>query len=410
MDVREILDSMMGSRASDLHIKVATAPLIRVDGELYALGNPPPSAQDLELIIDQLLTAEQRAKFDADNEIDFAFGVPGLGRFRCNIFSQRGTPALAIRTIPFAIPSLDDLGMPQGIRQLATLSRGLVLVTGATGSGKSTTLAALIDTANQETNKNVITIEDPIEFLHRDKMSAIHQREVGVDTKSFSEGLRRILRQDPDIILVGEIRDRETMETVLMAADTGHLVFSTLHTTDAAMTMQRVLSFFEPYQQDAVRQQLAANLQAVVSQRLVPKRGGSGRVPAVEILFNTPTIREMLQMGKPLDGLRTIIEEGVTQYGMQSFDQSLMKLLRDELIIEDEALKYCTNPNEFMLHLKGINSSSDRTWAPVEAGQLTAATRASTYGNQAADQIDVPARPLGTAATRGGLPGWMSKE
>ncbi len=410
MDVRDILDSMMGSGASDLHIKVATAPLIRVDGELFALGNPPPSAQDLELIIDQLLTAEQRAKFDAENEIDFAFGVPGLGRFRCNIFTQRGTPALAIRTIPFTIPSLEDLGMPATIKQLALLSRGLVLVTGATGSGKSTTLASLIDMANQVTNKNVITIEDPIEFLHRDKMSAIHQREVGVDTRSFAEGLRRILRQDPDIILVGEIRDRETMETVLMAADTGHLVFSTLHTTDAAMTMQRVLSFFEPYQQDAVRQQLAANLQCIVSQRLVPKRGGSGRVPAVEILFNTPTIREMLQMGKPLDGLRTIIEEGVTQYGMQSFDQSLMQLLRDDLIIEDEALKYCTNPNEFTLHLKGINSSSDRTWAPVEAGKLKSESSASTYGSQASDQIEVPARPLGSAATRGGLPGWMSKE
>jgi twitching motility protein PilT len=410
MDIREILDAMMGSNASDLHLKVATAPLIRVDGELYALGNPPPSAQDLEIIIDSLLTSEQRHKFDAENEIDFAFGVPGLGRFRCNIFTQRGTPALAIRTIPIAIPSLEDLGMPEAIKKLAFLSRGLVLVTGATGSGKSTTLASLIDTANQETNKNIITIEDPIEFLHRDKMSAIHQREVGVDTRSFGEGLRRILRQDPDVILVGEIRDRETMETVLMAADTGHLVFSTLHTTDAAMTMQRVLSFFEPHQQDEVRHQLAANLQAVVSQRLVPKRGGSGRVPAVEILFNTPTIREMLQMGKSLDNLRTIIEEGVTQYGMQSFDQSLMKLMRDEMITDDEALKYCTNPNEFQLHLKGINSSSDRTWAPVEAGQLKNVSRPSNYGPQGGDTVDVPARPLGSAATRGGLPGWMSKE
>jgi len=410
MDVREILDAMMAANASDLHVKVATAPLIRVDGELYSLGAEPPSAQDIELIIDQILTAEQRQKFDAESEIDFAFGVPGLGRFRCNIFMQRGSPALAIRTIPFAIPSLEDLGMPQIIKRLALLSRGLVLVTGATGSGKSTTLASLIDTANQETNKNVITIEDPIEFLHRDKMSAVHQREVGVDTKSFAEGLRRVMRQDPDIILVGEIRDRETMETVLMAADTGHLVFSTLHTTDAAMTMQRVLSFFEPYQQESVRHQLAANLQAIVSQRLVPKRGGSGRVPAVEILFNTPTIREMLQMGKPLDSLRSIIEEGVTQYGMQSFDQSLMKLLKEGLIIEDEALKFCTNPNEFQLHLRGINASSDRTWAPVDAGQLTAATRASSYGPQDVDQIDVPARPLGPAATRGGLPGWMSKE
>jgi twitching motility protein PilT len=410
MDIREVLDAMIAAKASDLHVKVATAPLIRVDGELYALGNPPPSAQDLELIIDTLITPEQRDKFDAENEIDFAFGVPGLGRFRCNIFRQRGTAALAIRTIPVNIPSLEDLGMPATIKKLACMSRGLVLVTGATGSGKSTTLASIIDTANQETNKNIITIEDPIEFLHRDQMSAVHQREVGVDTRSFAEGLRRILRQDPDIILVGEIRDRETMETVLMAADTGHLVFSTLHTTDAAMTMQRVLSFFEPHQQEEIRHQLAANLQAVVSQRLVPKRGGSGRVPAVEILMNTPTIREMLQMGKPLDSLRTIIEEGVTQYGMQSFDQSLMKLLRDDMITEDEALKYCTNPNEFKLHLTGINSSSDRTWAPVEAGQLKNASRPSTYGPQGDETVDVPARPLGEAATRGGLPGWMSKQ
>jgi len=413
MDIREILDAMMGSKASDLHIKVATSPLIRVDGELYALGASPPSAQELELVIDSLLTAEQRHKFDADNEIDFAFGVPGLGRFRCNIFSQRGTPALAIRTIPITIPSLDDLGMPGAIKKLSSLSRGLVLVTGATGSGKSTTLASLIDQANQETNKNVITIEDPIEFLHRDKMSAIHQREVGVDTRSFAEGLRRIMRQDPDIILVGEIRDRETMETVLMAADTGHLVFSTLHTTDAAMTMQRVLSFFEPHQQEEVRHQLAANLQAVVSQRLVPRRGGSGRVPAVEILFNTPTIREMLQLGKSLDNLRSIIEEGVTQYGMQSFDQSLMKLLKEDVITDDEALKYCTNPNEFQLHLKGINSSSDRTWAPVEAGQLKNATHASSYGAPAgggALESGGPPRPLGDAANRGGLPSWMTKD
>jgi twitching motility protein PilT len=249
-------------------------------------------------------------------------------------------------------------------------------------------------------------------------MSAIHQREVGVDVNSFAEGLRRILRQDPDIILVGEIRDRETMETVLMAADTGHLVFSTLHTTDAAMTMQRVLSFFPPHQQEAIRHQLAANLQAVVSQRLVQKRGGSGRVPAVEILINTPTIREMLQLGKPLEGLRSIIEEGVTQYGMQSFDQSLMSLLKQDVISEEEALRNCTNPNEFQLHLKGINSSSDRTWAPVETG-LSGVPRPA---NNAAPQGSAPpARPKtvqggltgppGSGGTvRGSLPDWMTKE
>jgi twitching motility protein PilT len=420
MNIHEVLEAMAGSKASDVHIKVGTAPLIRVDGELFALGNPPPSAQDLELIIDELLTAEQRKKFDADREIDFAFGVPGLGRFRCNIFQQRGTPALAIRTVPMAIPSLDDLGLPQVIKKLAFLPRGLVIVTGATGSGKSTTLASLIDTANAETNKNIITIEDPIEFLHRDKMCAIHQREVGVDTRSFAEGLRRILRQDPDIILVGEIRDRETMETVLMAADTGHLVFSTLHTTDAAMTMQRVLSFFEPHQQEEVRHQLAANLQAVVSQRLVPRKGGSGRVPAVEILVNTPTIREMLQSGRAIENVRSIIEEGVTQYGMQTFDQSLMKLLRDDLITEDEALKNCTNPNEFGLHLKGIHATSDRTWAAVESGSLPGASRGASFGgppsaaaegagSSAGAGTPVQVRPLGTAG-RGGLPSWMTKD
>ncbi len=417
MDIREVLEAMVGAKASDLHVKVATAPLIRVDGELYALGNPPPSAQDLELVIDSLLTPLQRRKFDEECEIDFAFGLPGLGRFRCNIFQQRGTAALAIRTIPISIPTLEDLGMPESIKPFATLSRGLVLVTGATGSGKSTTLAAMIDTANREMNRNVITIEDPIEFLHRDKMSAIHQREVGVDVRSFAEGLRRILRQDPDIILVGEIRDRETMETVLMAADTGHLVFSTLHTTDAAMTMQRVLSFFPPHQQEATRHQLAASLQAVISQRLVQRRGGSGRVPAVEILINTATIREMLQMGKPLEGLRSIIEEGVTQYGMQSFDQSLMSLLKADVISEDEALRNCTNPNEFQLHLKGINSTSDRTWAPVETGQLP---NAPSTGYSAPKGSAPPARPKTveggltggpvSGTVRGSLPGWMTKE
>jgi twitching motility protein PilT len=409
MDIREILESMVGSKASDLHLKVGTAPLIRVDGELFALGNPAPSAQDLEFVTDQLLTAEQRQRFDQEREIDLAFGLPGLGRFRCNIFTQRGTIAAAIRTIPVTIPTLEELGLPDVIRTLAFLPRGFVVVTGATGSGKSTTLAALIDTANRETNKNIITIEDPIEFLHRDKMSAIHQREVGVDVASFHEGLRRILRQDPDIILVGEIRDRETMETVLMAADTGHLVFSTLHTTDAAMTMQRVLSFFPPHQQEEIRHQLASNLQAVVSQRLVQKAGGSGRVPAVEILINTPTIREMLVQGKPLNTVRSLIEEGVTQYGMQSFDQSLMKLMREGHVSETEALKHCTNPNEFELHLKGISATSNRTWQAVEQGTLPGASKPSSYGTPNVPEPGDPrSAPLGSV--KGGLPGWMSKE
>ncbi len=369
MNIRTVLEKMIAARASDLHLKAGTPPVVRVDGVLYTLDEPAPSAQDLREVANQLLNEEQRAHFSTHSEIDFAFGVSGLARFRANIFMQRGTAALALRHVPVEVPSLDDLGLPPVVRDLAFSPRGLILVTGRTGSGKSTTLAAMIDTINRTTTRNVITVEDPIEFLHRDRLSFIHQREVGLDTQSFHDGLRYVLRQDPDIILVGEIRSLETMSTALMAADTGHLVMSTLHTTDVVQSLQRIISFYPPHQHDEIRMSLASNLRAVISQRLIPRRDGAGRVPACEVMVSTPTIREYILNPDKIPLIHTIVAEGVTQYGMQTFDQSVLALLREGLITEEEALRNCNNPNELSLKLKGISATSDRMWQPVSSGQ-----------------------------------------
>jgi len=392
MNIRSVLDKMIAARASDLHLKAGTPPVVRVDGVLYTLDEPPPSAQDLREVTHQLLNEEQRAHFASHNEIDFAFGVSGLARFRANVFMQRGTPALALRHVPVEVPSIEDLHMPPIVRELAFSPRGLMLVTGRTGSGKSTTLAAMVDALNRITTRNIITVEDPIEFLHRDRLSFIHQREVGLDTKSFHDGLRYVLRQDPDIILVGEIRDLETMSTALMAADTGHLVLSTLHTTDVVQTLQRIISFYPPHQHDEIRLSIASNLRAVISQRLIPRRDGAGRVPAVEVMVSTPTIREFILNPDKVPMIHTAVAEGVTQYGMQTFDQSVLQLLREGLITEEEALKNCNNPNELSLKLKGISASSDRTWQPVDAATSEAGADA------------------GPGAPAGGRPNWMSKE
>ena len=366
MNIRSVLEKMIAARASDLHLKAGTAPVVRVDGVLYTLDDAAPSAQDLRDVSDQLLNEEQRQFFATHNEIDFAFGVSGLARFRANIFMLRGTVALALRHVPVEVPSIDDLHLPPVVRELAFSPRGLVLVTGRTGSGKSTTLAAMIDAINRVTTRNVITVEDPIEFLHRDRMSFIHQREVGLDTQSFLDGLRYVLRQDPDIILVGEIRNLETMNTALTASDTGHLVMSTLHTTDVVQTLQRIISFYPPHQHEEVRLSIASNLRAVISQRLIPRRDGTGRVPAVEVMMSTPTIREYILNPEKTPLLHSVVAEGVTQYGMQTFDQSVLGLLRDGVITEEEALKNCNNPNELSLKLKGISATSDRTWQPVD--------------------------------------------
>jgi len=394
MNIRSVLDKMIAAHASDLHLKAGTPPVVRVDGVLYTLDEPPPSSAELREVSNQLLNEEQRQYFSTHNEIDFAFGVSGLARFRANIFMQRGTPALALRHVPVEVPSIEDLSLPPVVRELAFSPRGLMLVTGRTGSGKSTTLAAMIDAINKVTTRNVITVEDPIEFLHRDRMSFIHQREVGLDTRSFHDGLRYVLRQDPDIILVGEIRDLETMSTALMAADTGHLVMSTLHTTDVTQTLQRIISFYPPHQHDEIRLSISSNLRAVVSQRLIPRADGAGRVPAVEVMVSTPTIREYILNPEKVPLIRTAVAEGVTQYGMQTFDQSVLQLLRDGLINEEEALRNCTNPNELALKLKGISAASDRTWQPVDA--------ATSEGEDKG--IGAAAQSPGT----GGKPGWIS--
>ncbi|HEY2956394.1 MAG TPA: type IV pilus twitching motility protein PilT [Candidatus Eisenbacteria bacterium] len=367
MNIRAILEKMIAAHASDLHLKAGSPPVVRVDGVLYTLDEPPPSAADLNTVAGQLLNEEQRQHFATHHEIDFAFGVAGVARFRANVFMQRGTTALALRHVPVEVPTIEDLHLPPLVRELAFSPRGLILVTGRTGSGKSTTLAAIIDAINKVTSRNVMTVEDPIEFLHIDRMSFVHQREVGLDTHSFKDGLRYVLRQDPDIILVGEIRDLETMNTALTAADTGHLVMSTLHTTDVMQTLQRILSFYPPHQHEEVRLSMSTNLKAVVCQRLIPRADGAGRVPAVEIMVNTPTIREYIMNPEKMPLIGSIVAEGATQYGMQTFDQSVLHLLRDGTITEEEALRNCTNPNELALKLKGISGTSDRQWQPVDA-------------------------------------------
>ena len=390
MNIRSVLEKMIAARGSDLHLKAGTPPVVRVDGVLYTLDEPAPSSNELRDVVQQLLNEEQRLFFSSHHEIDFAFGVSGLARFRANVFMQRGTPALALRHVPVEVPTLEDLGLPPVVRELAFSPRGLILVTGRTGSGKSTTLAAMIDTINRTTTRNVITVEDPIEFLHRDRLSFIHQREVGLDTESFHAGLRYVLRQDPDIILVGEVRNLETMSTALMAADTGHLVMSTLHTTDVVQSIQRIISFYPPHQHDEIRMSLAANLRAVVSQRLIPRRDGAGRVPSVEVMVSTPTVREYILDPDKIPLLRTLVAEGVTQYGMQTFDQSVLALLREGLITEEEALRNCNNPNELSLKLKGISATSDRTWQSVESAspaepQPAPPARAGSGGDGRAD-------------------------
>ena len=294
--------------------------------------------------------------------MDFGIGVPGIGRFRTNLYNQRGTVAFALRAIPYEVRTISELQLPAVIEALASRPRGLVLVTGPTGSGKSTTLAAMIEHINRTRRVNIITVEDPIEFLHRDQLSSVSQREVGSDTMSFGGALRHVLRQDPDVILIGEIRDSETMDTALKAADTGHLVLSTIHTTDATQTISRILSFYPPFQHGEIRMLLSTALAAVISMRLVPRADGRGRVPAIEILVNSAAVADNIRdMNKALN-IPDLIAEGGVSYGMQSFDQSLMRWLQEGTIAYDEAVRNATNPSEFALRVSGISAASDRTF------------------------------------------------
>ncbi len=391
MDFRKILEEMIERRASDLHLKVGSRPTLRIDGTLYPMDLEPLSPKDLEGVVAQVLTPEQKEEFEHHREIDFAFGIAGLARYRSNFYYQRGTIAMAIRHVPLGVPAIEDLNLPPIVEQLALRPRGLVLVTGTVGSGKSTTLAAMVDSINRRLARNIVTIEDPVEFLHRDDKSLISQREVSLDTESFSDALRHILRQDPDVILLGEIRDIDTMSIALMAADTGHLVLSTLHTIDAAQTVNRIISFYPPHQHDEVRFLLANTLQAVISLRLIPRANSEGRVPAVEVMVATPTIQEYLMDSEKTMLIKAAIHEGVSQYGMQTFDQSLMKLYRDGLITLEEAIRASTSPTEFELRIRGIQSSSDSKWALFE-GTAEAEAKGKKAGGAREEESHPPGK------------------
>src|SRR6266540_4636868 len=361
-DYRAVLRQMLEQNASDLHLKVGCSPTLRVDGDLRSLQMPPLRSDDMKALADQIMPPKRQREFADLKEADFALGVPGIGRFRVNAFQQRGTIAYAFRVVPFQAQTIVELNLPPVVEQIALKPRGLVLVTGITGSGKSTALAAMIQYINQNRAANIITIEDPIEFLHRDNKSRINQREVGTDTASFEQALRRVLRQDPDVLLVGEIRDLPTLDTAMKAADTGHLVFSTLHTTDATQTINRILSFYPPHQQAEVRFMLSSALRAIVSLRLIPRSDKSGRVPASEVLVNTAAVRDNIRdMTKSLN-IPELIREGTIQYGMQSFDQSLMNWYTKGIISYESALFYATSPAEFALRVQGVAGSGDTSW------------------------------------------------
>jgi twitching motility protein PilT len=347
--------------ASDLHIKAGSFPVMRVDGELRPVTNSSRLTQDDTLdMAFSIMSNRQKQRFKETSEVDIAYGLSGVGRFRANVFQQRGTVSMVLRVIPDRVRTTSDLGLPPAVEQAGAERRGLILVTGATGSGKSSTLAALIDYINSTRGGHIVTIEDPIEFLHRDKKSFISQREVDVDTRSFAEALRGALRQDPDVILVGEMRDHETIETALTAAETGHLVLSTLHTLDATETVTRIVSSFPPHQQKSIRLQLAGILRAVISMRLVRAANGVGRVPAAEIMISTGTIRDYIANEEKTPLIRDAIAAGTSQYGMQTFDQSLFNLSQSGLITLEEALRGASNPDEFRMRVSGICTSNDQ--------------------------------------------------
>ncbi|MCA9553789.1 MAG: type IV pilus twitching motility protein PilT [Myxococcales bacterium] len=367
MELNDILGVAVKGGASDIHLKAGLPPMFRVNGQLVPLKDAPRiSPEELSRMALSVMNNYQRERFKQFNELDLAYGVPGLGRFRVNVFQQRGTVGIVLRTIPFKVRGLDDLKLPPVLKHIANEERGLILVTGTTGSGKSTTLAAMIDHINSTKTVHVMTVEDPIEFLIRDKRSVINQREVGVDTMSFSQALKSALRQDPDVILVGEMRDLETIETALLASETGHLVLSTLHTLDATETISRVVSVFPPHQQRQIRLQLGAVLKAVICQRLVPTADGKGRVAALEIMRVTPRLREMVEDKDRTKEITDAIAEGHVTYGMQTFDQALMFLFRSGLITYDEAMRQATNPSNFALRVQGVESASDGKWSDFE--------------------------------------------
>ena len=358
MNIDELLKIAIEMDASDIHLKVGSHPQLRIHGVLTALAQLPRlTAKDTEELANQMMGDFQRKKLKEDLDLDLAYSLSGFGRFRGSIFHQRGSLAIAIRIIPLEVRSIQDLLLPDIIEKIAGYERGLILVTGSTGSGKTTTLASMIDFINAHRRRHIITIEDPIEFFHKDKKSTICQREVGWDVKSFSRGLRGALREDPDIILVGEMRDLDTIETALLAAETGHLVLSTLHTLDAPETINRIIAVFPPHQQRQIRLQLAMILRAVISMRLIPRKDGKGRLPAVEVMITTPYIQDCIQDREKTTLIRDAITAGVSQYGMQTFDQSIYHLYQQGHISFEQGLRYSTSPDDFRLRVEGIQST-----------------------------------------------------
>lgn len=358
-DIQEFLKIMIDKGASDLHIAVSSPPLVRVNGELTPLPYPPLTPTDTKNLCYSLLTEAQKHKFEEDSELDFSFGIRGLSRFRGNLFLQKGSVGGAFRTVPYRIQGLQELGLPPVAGDLTKQPRGLVLVTGPTGSGKSTTLASMIDKVNVERREHVITVEDPIEFVHEHKRCLVNQREVYADTKGFNNALKHVLRQDPDIVLIGEMRDLETIEAALVVAETGHLVFSTLHTNSAVQTINRIIDVFPPYQQPQVRAQLSVVLQAVISQQLLPRADGKGRVLAVEVMIPNAAIRNLVREQK-VHQIYSQMQVGQAKHGMQTMSQSLLDLYQRRLISYEEAMGHATEPEELQTMLTGAPSAARR--------------------------------------------------
>jgi twitching motility protein PilT len=359
-DIKELLKAANAQGASDLHIKVGSPPLMRLHGRLAPIAaEERVSYEDAVKLGISVMSPGQREAFKKRNDLDFAYSLPGLGRYRCNTFVQRGAVGIVFRLIPMKIPSIEELNLPGVINRLALEERGLIIVTGTTGSGKSTTLASMIDLINTNRSVNIVTIEDPIEYLHRDKRSIVNQREVGTDTRSFDVALRASLRQDPDVILVGEMRDTETMETAMTAAETGHLVMSTLHTIDSAETVNRIISAFPPHQHNQIRSQLASIIKGIISMRLMPRADGKGRVPAVELMMATSLIKECILDSEKTKLMRDHIAQGRLHYGMQTFDQAILEHFKAGSVSFEESVKWASNADDFKLKVKGVHSTSE---------------------------------------------------
>ncbi|MCQ2120590.1 MAG: PilT/PilU family type 4a pilus ATPase [Fibrobacter sp.] len=360
--IEQLLREMVNRKASDLHLRVGVPPVYRINGQLTKPFDIRLDPVMMDSFLDDIMNRDQRQRFEQNKECDFAISGRDMGRFRVNVFRQRGTVAIVIRHIKAKIPAFEELHLPEVIRKLALTRRGLILVTGTTGSGKSTTLASMLDYINQQESVNIITVEDPIEYLYKDNKSIISQRELGTDTMSYANALRAALRQDPDVLLVGEVRDLETMQIAMTAADTGHMVFATIHTTNATETIQRVLSMYPPHQHDEIRLLLGEVLAGIISLRLLPTKDGKGRVPAAEVLVNTGAVKEYIQDKNKMEMIETAIAEGHMQYGTQTFDQALLELYQTDQITLDVAMDAATNKDDFDLKIRGISGTSERGW------------------------------------------------